>query len=335
MKISDEISLLNPEWFLLLVLLIPVVIFYILKWKNETAALSHSVSFNLNDFKTWKNRLVHLPFVLMMFASVLLIVGMTRPQSTISWNEQEVEGIDIVLSLDLSSSMLARDFKPNRFESAKKIALEFADGRVNDRLGLVVYAGESFTQSPITSDISVIKNVIKDLELGWLQDGTAIGDGLATAVKRLKDSQATSKVIILLTDGENNTGNISPSTAAELAKTYGIRVYTVGVGTKGEAEVPYQRDMFTGRIIYKKMPVKIDEETLKGIAETTKGQYFRATNEASLREIYKEIDQLEKSKVSSTEFQEKTELFHPWIFIGILMIVVASLLKLTVLRVLD
>lgn len=332
MKINDHILLLNPEWLLLFLAVIPMLILYLLKWRRETASVNHSIGFQ-GDWRTLKSRLIHLPFCLSILGLGFLIIGMTRPQSTISWNEEEVEGIDIVLSLDLSTSMLARDFKPNRFESAKKIALEFADGRVNDRVGLVVYAGESFTQSPITSDISVIKNVLKELELGWLEDGTAIGDGLATAVKRLKDSEATSKVIILLTDGENNTGNISPSTAAELAKTFGIRVYTIGVGTKGEAEVPYQRDMFSGRIIYKKMPVKIDEETLKKIAETTSGRYFRATNESSLRSIYKEIDKLEKSKVSSTEFQEKTELFFFWVLTGFLILVLAYLLRLTIFRI--
>ncbi|MDB2364026.1 VWA domain-containing protein [Flavobacteriales bacterium] len=335
MKINDNISLLNPEWFFLLVLLIPMIIFYILKWKKETAVVKYSHDFKDSDWRTWKSKLKHLPFFVQIIGLILLTIAMTRPQSSISWNEQEIEGIDIVLSLDLSTSMLARDFKPNRFESAKKIAMEFADGRVNDRLGLVVYAGESFTQSPITSDISVVKNVLSELELGWLQDGTAIGDGLATAVKRLKDSQAESKVVILLTDGENNTGKISPSTAAELAKTFGIRVYTIGVGTTGNAEVPYSRDMFSGSIIYKKMPVKIDEETLIQIADITNGQYYRATNEASLREIYKEIDLLEKSKISSTEFQEKTELFHDWLLMGMILIALAYASRLTVFKLLN
>lgn len=331
MKISDQISLQNPEWFLLLVLLIPVIIFYFVKWKSNTSYLSHSKDFTSSSLKTWKSRLIHLPFFLALFGAMLLIVAMTRPQSTISWNEQEVEGIDIVMAIDLSSSMLARDFKPNRFESSKKLAMEFTEGRTNDRLGIVVYASESFTQSPITSDISVIKNVLKDLEMGWLEDGTAIGNGLATAVKRLKDDQAESKVIILLTDGENNSGNISPSTAAELAKTFGIRVYTIGVGTKGEAEMPYARD-FSGRILYKKVPVNIDEETLKSISDITNGKYFRATGEGSLRAIYKEIDQLEKSKVSSTEFQEETELFHDWLLWGIILIVLSNILKLSVFK---
>lgn len=328
----SEISFQNPIWLWLII--VPVLGFGLmfLKHRNWTPKVVFS---NLNLLKkvpSGKAKWIWIPDLVMMLGIIALMLAMARPQSSRSWEEMEVEGVDIVMALDLSASMLARDFKPSRYESAKKLAIEFADGRVNDRMGVVVYSGESFTQCPITTDKSVVKNLIKDIELGWLEQGTAIGDGLATAVKRLKDSDAKSKVIILLTDGENNSGELAPTTAAELAKTFGIRVYTIGVGTKGEAESPYQMNPFTNEIMYKMMPVNIDESTLKQIAEITDGKYYRATDEAKLRAIYQEIDELEKTKISSTEYHKKTERFLPFAMFGLISILLAFTLQKVVFK---
>lgn len=222
-----------------------------------------------------------------MVAVALLIVILARPQSTNSWSNSSTEGIDIMLAMDISGSMLAQDLKPNRLEAAKDVAASFINGRPNDNIGLVVFSAESFTQCPLTTDHTVLLNLFKDIQSGMIQDGTAIGLGLVNAVSRIKDSHAKSKVIILLTDGSNNAGEIAPVTAAEIAKTFGVRVYTIGVGTKGMAPYPFQTAF---GVQYQNIPVEIDEATLKQIASTTGGQYFRATDNASLKEIYSEID---------------------------------------------
>ena len=239
-----------------------------------------------------------------MVAVALLIVILARPQSTNSWSNSSTEGIDIMLAMDISGSMLAQDLKPNRLEAAKDVAASFINGRPNDNIGLVVFSAESFTQCPLTTDHTVLLNLFKDIQSGMIQDGTAIGLGLANAVSRIKDSHAKSKVIILLTDGSNNAGEIAPVTAAEIAKTFGVRVYTIGVGTKGMAPYPFQTAF---GVQYQNIPVEIDEATLKQIASTTGGQYFRATDNASLKEIYSEIDQMEKTKISVQEYSKKQE----------------------------
>jgi len=239
-------------------------------------------------------------------------------QSSTSWQNVITEGIDIVIAIDISGSMLAEDFKPNRLEASKEVADEFISKRPNDRIGLVVFSGESFTQCPLTTDHAILRNLFKDIKSGMIEDGTAIGMGLATGVNRLETSEAKSKVIILLTDGVNNSGLISPATAAEIAKSFGIRVYTIGVGTQGTAPYPFQTPY---GIKYQQIQVKIDEVMLKEISDLTGGQYFRAVNKSSLEDIYEEIDKLEKSKIEVTEFKKKTERFLPFaIFAGILVL---------------
>jgi len=321
----------NPTYLYLLLLLIPMIGWYIYKLRKSQASLqvSSTEAFEVAGAISWKVYLRHVPFVLRTLAIALLIVVLARPQSTDSWQNSTTEGIDIVMAMDISTSMLAEDLKPNRLEAAKDVAASFINGRQNDNIGLVVFAAESFTQCPLTIDHGVLLNLFKDIQPGIIQDGTAIGLGLANAVSRIKDSQAKSKVIILLTDGVNNTGEIAPVTAAEIAKTFGIRVYTIGVGTQGEA--PYPIPTAFG-IQYQNVPVEIDEQVLKQIASTTGGQYFRATDNASLKEIYSEIDQMEKTKISVQEFSKKQEEYKNWALIVFALLLVEVLLRNTLLR---
>jgi Ca-activated chloride channel family protein len=320
----------NPSCFLLLLLLIPMIAWYIWKQRKAQASirLSSSDGF-IKAPKTVKIYMRHLPFVLRIIAIVFVIIALARPQTTNNWNTSTTEGIDIILCLDLSTSMLAEDLKPNRLEAAKDVAASFINGRPTDNIGLVVFAGESFTQCPLTTDHAVLLNLLKDLRTGMIEDGTAIGHGLATSVARLKDSDAKSKVIILLTDGENNRGEIAPITAAEIAKAYNIRVYTIGVGTKGEAPYPFQTAV---GIRYQNIPVQIDEAGLTRIAQMTDGLYFRATNNATLREIYQEIDQLEKTKMSVQEYSKKQEEYMKFALWGLLFFVLEFLVRYTILR---
>ena len=321
----------NPTYLYLLLLLVPLIGWYIYKLHKSQASLqvSSSEAFQLPGTSSWKVYMRHLPFVLRMLAIALLIVVLARPQSTNSWQNSSTEGIDIVMAMDISTSMLAEDLKPNRLEAAKDVAASFINGRQNDNIGLVVFAAESFTQCPLTIDHGVLLNLFKDIQPGIIQDGTAIGLGLANAVSRIKDSQAKSKVIILLTDGVNNTGEIAPVTAAEIAKTFGIRVYTIGVGTQGEA--PYPIPTAFG-VQYQNVPVEIDEQVLKQIASKTGGQYFRATDNSSLKEIYSEIDQLEKTKISVQEFSKKQEEYKNWALLVFALLLIEVLLRNTVLR---
>ena len=311
----------NPTYLYLLLLLIPMIGWYVYKLRKSQASLqvSSTDAFDVAGATSWKVYLRHVPFALRTLAIALLIVVLARPQSTDSWQNSTTEGIDIVMAMDISTSMLAEDLKPNRLEAAKDVAASFINGRQNDNIGLVVFAAESFTQCPLTIDHGVLLNLFKDIQPGIIQDGTAIGLGLANAVSRIKDSQAKSKVIILLTDGVNNTGEIAPVTAAEIAKTFGIRVYTIGVGTQGEA--PYPIPTAFG-IQYQNIPVEIDEQVLKQIASTTGGQYFRATDNASLKEIYSEIDQMEKTKISVQEFSKKQEEYKNWALIVFALLLV-------------
>lgn len=321
----------NPTYLYLLLLLIPLIGWYIYKLSKSQASMQVSSSevFQLPEARSWKIYLRHVPFLLRMVLIALLIVVLARPQSTNSWQNSSTEGIDIMLAMDISSSMLAQDLKPNRLEAAKDVAASFINGRQNDNIGLVVFAAESFTQCPLTTDHTVLLNLFKDIQPGIIQDGTSIGLGLANAVSRIKDSQAKSKVIILLTDGVNNAGEIAPVTASEIAKTFGVRVYTIGVGTQGEAPYPFQTAF---GIQYQNVPVEIDEPTLKQIAATTGGQYFRATDNASLKAIYEEIDQMEKTKISVQEFSKKQEEYMQWALFVLLLLLVEVLLKNTLLR---
>ena len=321
----------NPTYLYLLLLLIPLIGWYIYKLSKSQASLQVSSSevFELPEAKSWKVYLRHLPFVFRIVAVALLIVVLARPQSTNSWQNSSTEGIDIMLAMDISTSMLAEDLKPNRLEASKDVASSFINGRQNDNIGLVVFAAESFTQCPLTIDHTVLLNLFKDVQPGVIQDGTAIGLGLANAVSRIKDSQTKSKVIILLTDGVNNTGEIAPVTAAEIAETFGVRVYTIGVGTQGEA--PYPIPTAFG-VQYQNIPVEIDEAVLKQIAATTGGQYFRATDNASLKEIYSEIDKMEKTKISVQEFSKKQEEYKNWAILIFVLLLLELFLRNTVLK---
>lgn len=321
----------NPLYFLLLLLLLPMIGWYIWKQRSMKASLRLSSSAGFEKApKSIRMYLRHLPFVCRMIAFSLLVVALARPQTTNSWNTSTTEGIDIVLSLDISTSMLAEDLRPNRIEAAKDVAASFINGRPTDNIGLVIFAGESFTQCPLTTDHAVLLNLLKDIHCNMIEDGTAIGHGLATSVSRLKDSQAISKVIILLTDGTNNRGEIAPVTAAEIARTYGIRVYTVGVGTKGEAPYPFPSPM--GGVRYQNIPVEIDENVLTQIAQITGGLYFRATNNKALKEIYAEIDQMEKTKMSIQEYSKKQEEYLRFALVGLLFFLFEILLRYTVLK---
>lgn len=321
----------NPKYLYLLLLLIPMIGWYIYKLNKNQASLqvSSSEAFDLPAATSWKVWLRHVPFILRTLAVAVLIIILARPQSTNNWQNTSTEGIDIVMAMDISTSMLAQDLKPDRLEAAKDVAASFINGRPNDNIGLVVFAAESFTQCPLTTDHTVLLNLFKDVQPGVIQDGTAIGLGLANAVSRIKDSQAKSKVIILLTDGVNNTGEIAPVTAAEIAKTFGVRVYTIGVGTQGKAPYPFQTAF---GIQYQNVDVDIDEPTLKQIAALTGGQYFRATDNASLREIYSEIDKMEKTKISVQEYSKKQEEYKNWALLLFALLLMEILLRNTLLR---
>lgn len=322
----------NPAYFLLLLLLIPMIGWYIWKQRKADATMQITSSKGFDRApKTLRLRLRHLPFVFRLLAVILLIVAMARPQDMNRWNTSTIEGIDIVLTLDVSSSMLARDLKPDRLEAAKNVAAAFINSRPNDNIGLVIFSGESFTQCPLTTDHAVLLNLLDKVKTFMIEDGTAIGNGLAISVSRLKDSQAKSKVVILLTDGSNNRGDIAPVTAAEIAKTFGVRVYTIGVGTRGEAMSPVAMRP-DGRIEYAPLKVDIDENTLKEIAQTTGGMYFRATDNSSLESIYDEIDQLEKTKLSVQEYTQKEESFELFALLGLLFLLLEVLFRYTFLK---
>jgi Ca-activated chloride channel family protein len=284
--------------------------------------------------KSWKVRLMPLSLVLRVLALTMVVIVLARPQTQNSWKNKTIEGIDIMLAMDVSTSMLAEDLKPNRIEAAKQVAAEFVAGRPNDNIGLSIFAGEAFTQCPMTIDhaslLNLLHNVRTDIAArGLIEDGTAIGMGLANAVSRLKDSKAKSKVVILLTDGSNNRGDISPMTAAEIAKSLGIRVYTIGVGTNNVAPYPMP---VAGGVQYVNIPVEIDNKTLSEIAAATEGDFYRATNTKELRKIYQEIDQLEKSKLNVKQFSKRYEVYQPFAIIAILALLLEILLRITIFR---
>ncbi len=323
-------TLANPYYLYLLLLIIPAIAWYILRRKKRYATLQVSNSFAFEGMKlSWKNRLEHIPFALRMLSFILLILVLCRPQSSNSFQNVTTEGIDIVIALDISSSMLAEDLRPNRLEAAKKVASNFISGRPNDNIGLVLFAGESFTQCPLTTDHTVLLNLFGSIKSGLIEDGTAIGLGLANAVSRIKDSQAKSKVIILLTDGSNNRGDIDPISAAEIAKTFGIRVYTIGVGRKGKAPYPFQTAY---GVQYQNIDVDIDEPPLRQIAQTTGGEFYRATSTNSLSSIYQKIDQLEKTKMNVHEYSKKHEEYRVFALGALLVLLLEILLRNTILR---
>ena len=279
--------------------------------------------------QSYKVYLRHVAFAMRMLAIAAIIVVLARPMSTDSWQKSSTEGVDVMVALDISGSMLSRDFSPNRLEAAKAVAAQFIAGREYDNIGLVVFAGEGFTMCPMTTDHTVLLNLMKDVDCGMLVDGTAVGDGLATAVNRIKDGPAKSKTIILLTDGTNNAGIVDPITAAEIARSYGIRIYTIGVGPKGMAPSPV---MTPYGIRYQNMPVEIDEDKLRQIASIGDGQYFRATDENVLKSVFAEIDQMEKTKLSVQQFSRREEAYMPWAILAMLLLGIEIILRYTLLR---
>ena len=326
----ENIEFANPKLLWLLLLVPLAIIWYILRHKKQEASVNFSDLKGMVKLpKTWKAYLRHLLFALKMAALALLIVALARPQSSSTNSTSNIEGIDIVMAMDVSGSMLARDLKPDRLTAAKKVASDVVKGRPGDRMGLVIFSGETFTQVPLTTDHGVMLNMLAEMKNGLIEDGTAIGDGLATAISRLKDSEAISKVVILLTDGMNNAGSVDPYTAAEIAKLYGIRVYTIGVGTYGTAPYPVQT-MFGTQM--QQIKVEIDEKLLSTIANSTGGKYFRANNNKKLDEIYQEIDKLERSKIEVTEFRRLHEEFYPLVAWAIALLLLEFLLRKTIFR---
>lgn len=325
-----HISFAHPIFFGLL-LLIPLMIWWQAhSKKKDNPALRVTTLAGMRKIQpSWRVRFRPLLFVLRILALICLIVALARPQSSNVTESIDSEGIDIVMSVDVSGSMLAEDLKPNRIEAAKKVAMTFVDNRPTDRLGLVIFAGESFTQCPITIDHNVLKEQISQIKSGVLVDGTAIGMGLATGVDRLRSSKAKSRILILLTDGVNNTGLIDPSTALEIAKSYKVRVYTIGVGTQGQAPYPVPTPYGTQKQM---VPVQIDEPLLKKIATETGGKYYRATSNSSLSAVYKEIDQLEKTKIEISTYKQYAELFFPLALLAILFLAAELLLRYTVFK---
>lgn len=329
----------SPLYFILLLLLVPYIIWYFLlrnngKRKAEVSICLSDTNVYRNAPVSWRVRLMGVPMALRCIAFILIVVALARPQTRNAWNEKTVEGIDIMLAMDVSTSMLAEDLKPNRIEAAKAVAGEFIADRPNDNIGLTIFAGEAFTQCPMTVDHASLQNLLNGTRTdiaaqGLISDGTAIGMGLANAVSRLKNSKSKSKVVILLTDGSNNMGDISPMTAAQIAKSLGIRVYTIGVGTTGVAPYPMP---VAGGIQYVNMPVEIDTKTLEGIAATSDGNFYRATNNKELVQIYKDIDKLEKTRQNVKKFSKRYEAYQPFAIAAALIMLLEVLLRLTVFR---
>jgi Ca-activated chloride channel family protein len=325
-----DISFAYP-WVLYFILVIPILItWYSWKGRKKQAAITYS---SLKMFEkipaTFKEYLRHLPFALRMLALIFLIIALARPQNFSAGQSVNAEGIDIAMVLDISGSMLAEDFKPNRLDAAKNVIDNFVSARTTDRIGLVIFSREAFTQCPLTIDYSVLRNLLGDIRTGMIEDGTAIGNGIANGINRLKDSDAESRVIILLTDGVNNAGEVDPISAAEIASTFGIRIYTIGVGTRGQAPYPVQTPF---GIRYQMVPVEIDEVILKKIADITGGEYFRATNNRALEEIYNKIDKMEKTKIEITSYRNAKELFAGWLGIGFVLLLLELIASKTILR---
>ena len=324
-------TFLHSEHLWLLLLLPALLIIYIVWRRRQHASLRVPSLLFLRDMRGGlRVYLRHSLFVLRLLALGLIIVALARPQSSSSWSEDRVEGIDIMLTMDISTSMLAMDFQPNRVEAAKEVAMRFIANRPNDNIGLVVFAGESFTACPLTQDHATLINRLREMTPGMIEDQTAIGSGLATAISRLKDSKTKSKVINLLTDGANNTGNISPKMAADLAKTFGISIYTIGVGS-GAGEAPYPIQTALG-VVVRNMPVDLDEPTMRQIADVSGGAYFRATDNESLSAIYQKIDQLEKTKLSTRNYHTTYEEFFIFVLAAALLLLLEFVLRSTVLR---
>jgi len=323
----------SPEFLWLLIAIPVLAIWYFFIRKKDTAVLTISSVKGFNPKGSVLPMLKPILYIFRLLALAFLLVALARPQNVaVTTKIKANKGIDIVMAIDVSASMLAKDLKPNRLEALKKVATNFVNRRPNDRIGIVVYAGESFTQTPITSDKGIVKRTISEIRWGQLEGGTAIGMGLGSGVNRLKDSKAKSKVIILLTDGVNNTGNIDPKTATELAKELNIKVYTIGIGTNGTADFPYAKDPRTGQLQFRRQQVEIDEELLNFIADETEGQYFRATDNTKLQEIYDEIDKLEKTKIEELKYTSFEEKYRIFIFIAGALLFLEFVLRNTLFR---
>jgi Ca-activated chloride channel homolog len=328
---SNNLEFTNTE-FLWLLLLIPILaIWYYFVQKKDTANLKIASTSGFENENIWA-KLKPILYLLRLLALALLIIALARPRNVeVSKKTKTTRGIDIVMAIDVSASMLAKDLKPNRLEALKSVATKFVNKRPNDRIGIVVYAGESFTQTPITSDKTIVKNTIRNIRWGQIDDGTAIGMGLGSAVNRLKDSKAKSKVIILLTDGVNNTGFVDPKTATDLAKELNIKVYTIGLGTNGTALFPVAKDL-SGKLIFRNAPVEIDEDLLRYIAKETGGKYFRATGNKKLESIYNEINKLEKTKIEEFKYYNYQEKYRPLIILAGFLIFLEMTLRFTIYR---
>ena len=331
LTIFTDIHFVNPGLLSLLLLLPAMAFWYYSRQRRRYVPLRMPSLESVVSITTLRSTLRRYLPLLRLFSLLLLIVALARPQKTLKEEDIKAEGIDIFLAMDLSSSMLAQDFKPDRLEESKRVAADFVNKREHDRLGLSVFAGEAFTQCPLTTDHKVVKEFLAGLQCGLLEDGTAIGMGLATAVNRLKDSKAKSKVVILLTDGVNNAGYIKPYTAAEIAREYKVKIYTIGVGSTGDALTPVSRRS-DGQYIFGLARVEIDEALLRQIAEMTGGQYFRATSGQGLEKIYEEINRLEKTEIEVTSIKRYSEEFHHFAFWGLVLLVVEFLLRYTVFR---
>ena len=324
----------NKEYLFLLLLMIPYLIWYLMyrKKSEPTMRMSDTRAYRYAP-RSWRVTLMPIQLLLRLAVFVLLVLVLARPQTQNSWKNETMEGIDIMLAMDVSTSMLAEDLKPNRIEAAKQVAADFVIGRPNDNIGLTIFAGEAFTQCPMTTDhaslLNLLHNIRTDIAQRLIEDGTAIGMGLANAVSRLKDSKAKSKVVILLTDGSNNRGDLSPMTAAEIAKSFGIRVYTIGVGTNKVAPYPMP---VAGGVQYVNIPVEIDTKMLSDIAAATDGDFYRATNNKELQQIYKEIDKLEKSKLNVKKYSKRYEAYQPYAIAAIILLLLEILLRITVFR---
>jgi Ca-activated chloride channel family protein len=322
----QSIEFANPYYFLLLLMIIPVAAWlYFFRRKMQTSfTVPTTVPFKKIG-KTWRVRLRWIPACLLLLSFFSLVVALSRPQTSFRLSDVEVQGVDIVLALDISGSMKAMDFRPNRLEACKKVAEEFIKGRPTDRIGLVVYAGEAYTQCPVTSDHNTLLGLLQKVKFDIIEDGTAIGDGLGTAINRLRESEAKSKIIILLSDGVNNSGYIDPYSAAEIAKNMNIKVYTIGAGTTGQAPYPTPY----GNVM---MNTEIDELLLQNIAHETGGKYFRATNNDKLKAVYEEIDKMEKTILNETIFENKADLFFPFLLVGIFLLILNITLRYTMFR---
>ncbi len=324
----ENISFGQP-WFFTLLLAVPVIIYWYVSRNGRTQGAIIISDTSAQGLSSWKSSLRHLPFLLRLLALIFIVIALARPHTSYEEQNVEGEGVDIVLCIDVSGSMTAQDLTPNRLEAAKKVAIDFVNRRLTDRIGIVIFSGESFTQCPITTDHRVLVSAIENIRNGLLEDGTAIGSGLGTGVDRLRSSKIKSKIIVLLTDGENNGGLIDPQTAKEIAKAFGIKVYTIGVGTDGYAPQPVNTPM---GVVMQQGKVSIDEKLLKEIAAETGGKYFRAKDNEGLASIYEEIDQLEKSKVEISTRTRYTEKFFPFVMAALAFLLVELVLKLTVFR---